>query len=382
MVKVEEVQADERLMDTFIQENMGLVRIAIKKLGLSVYDEDYIQEGCIGFIKAIKNYNTEFGTAFSTYAIPTIQSEIRRYRRDFETTSNTGAKVSRELMYIYFKSQKLRDNGIPDEEICARLDVSLEKLNKAHQAMQHCTYLDAELAENSKGEEGRSWYELIPSDFNLEEEATEKVFKAELFDQLFECLNEKWANILYLHLQGLTQTAIAQKAGISQARVARVLQNIIQKGRLIAERRIQVKMKITDQQLLAECRKHGTDDTALEKIAEKYGMTLGSVKYRMYNGKIKHILKSEKEKEKLPISAKEQSQATTSTVKKTERIKWYQDKYRTSLLKAKAWDGKECTYTFQDGKLVISNKDGVVPIEDYKTMLLEIQELLSIKEGA
>jgi len=54
---------------------------------------------------------------------------------------------------------------------------------------------------------------------------------------------------------------------------------------------------------------------------------------------------------------------------------------KVSMLKVKAWDGKECTYTFQDGKLVITSKNGVLVVEDYKTMLQEIQELISIKEA-
>jgi len=237
MVRIEEAQKDKSLMDIFIQENMGLVRIAIKKLGLNPFDEDYLQEGCIGLIKAVKRYDPERGVEFSTYAMHIIQGHLQRYRRDYESTNLTGVKVSRGIKDIFFSSKTLSDKGMSDEEICKQLGISLEKLNNARQAMQHCASLDAEFDENVKGEEGRSLHDIIPSDSGFEEEAVERIFREDFLDWLFECLNEKQANILMLHLNGLNQICIAQKLGLSQVYVSRTLKKIIETGKQIAKRR-------------------------------------------------------------------------------------------------------------------------------------------------
>ncbi|MBO8183631.1 MAG: sigma-70 family RNA polymerase sigma factor [Archaeoglobus sp.] len=371
MIKIEEAKKNEVLMDQFVQENIGLVRAAIKKLGLDMHNEDYFQEGCIGLIEAIRNFNPKYGTKFSTYAVPMIQGRVKRYLRDYQIRSITGIKVSRELADIYLRYKRLHNKGMTDEEICTRLGITRDKLDYARQAMQGCMRLDADLPENRKRDKPHRLSDIIPSDISVEDEALENAMRESLLEQLFERLNERENRILHLYLQGSTQEKIAQIVGVSQAQVSRILRNIIEKGRRIAKGGVPMrKPKITDEQLLAECREHGTDEEAFEKIAAKYSMAVASVKNRFYRSGIKDILSHEEEK--------------TTTVKepapvKKEPIKWYQDR-TVSYLKVKAWEGKECTYTFEEGKLIISTKDGMISIEDYKTMLLEIRELVGEKE--
>lgn len=364
MVKVEEAQKDNSLMDAFIKENMGLVRIAIKLLGLNPFDEDYLQEGCIGLIKAVKRYNPGYGVEFSTYAMPMIQGCLQRYRRDYETNSIVGVKVSRGIKDIFFKAKRLSDGGMSDDEICKQLGMSPENLNNARTAMQHCASLDVEFDENYKGEEGRSLYDIIPAESNFEDEVTERIHREDFLDKLFEHLTEKQAKVLQLHLQGLSQCSIGQKLGLSQVDVSRTLKKIIEKGKQIAKGGISMKAKITKEQLLAECREHGTSTSALEKIAAKYDMATNTIRNKISRWMIKDRLNTGK-----------------TAAKHEPAILRQETPNKVPTLKVKAWDGKECTYTFQDGKLVITSKNGVLEVEDYKTMLQEIQELISIREA-
>lgn len=375
MVRVEEAQANNSLMDDFINENMGLVRTAIKKLGLNPFDDDYLQEGCIGLVKAVKKYNPEFGVAFSSYAVSMIQGKVQQYRRDYESANLTGVRVSRGIKDIFFRTKTLSDKGMSDEEICKQLGISLEKLNNARIAMQHCASLDAEFDENEKGEEGKNLHDIISSDSGFEEEAVERICRHDFLDQLFECLSEKQASVLLLHLKGFNQRSIGQKLGLSQVDVSRSLKKIIEKGKQIAKGEILMKAKITEEQLLAECREHGTSKEALDAIAVKYGMTPGSLRFKLYHWRINDRLNAEKASEKALVPAKsvvKEIPLPNPEVPVPKKI---------STLKVKAWDGKECTYTFQDGKLVITSKNGVLEVEDYKTMLQEIQELISIREA-
>lgn len=153
-------------------------------------------------------------------------------------------------------------------------------------------------------------------------------------------------------------------------------------------------MKIAEEQLLTECREHGTSIEALQEIAAKYGMTLGSIKHKVYTKGIAKKLKAEKVEK--PVSQVVEDAAreifkNVYTPPKAEPVleippisnyiaKPEQAK-KPSILKVMTWGGKECSYTFENGKLVIETKEGTIQIDDYKTMLLEIQELIDNREA-
>lgn len=240
MISIQEVQTDTSLMNDFVQENLGLVKTAIYNLGLRYSNEDYFQEGCIGLVKAIKRYNPEFGIAFSTYAIPLIQGEVMRYRRDYEVTSISGVKVSRSLIVIYNKSNKLKDKGLCDKEICDKLGITLKMLNNARKAMTQCASLDECFTDNEGA--SKSLYDIIPLDSSLEDDVTNKISIDFIIKQLNERLNKKQSEVLRLHLQGLKQTNISRKLGISQPHVGRILRQIITIAKEISEKPLKKKL--------------------------------------------------------------------------------------------------------------------------------------------
>jgi RNA polymerase sigma factor (sigma-70 family) len=377
MVKIEEAQANKELMDTFINENMGLVGTAIKNLHIP-HTEDYIQEGAIGLIKAAKRFDTNYGTTFSTYAVPMIEGEIRRYRREYETT----VKVPRDIKSIYFKS--LRMEHLTDEEICKELNISIKELNEARLAMGYCNSLDTDVHKEDDGDAPITLHSLLASDCNTEEDAVENLLRIDIIDCLFQHLSDKHAEILELHLRGKTQQEIEKLVGLSQPEVSRKLKHIVEVGKQIAEGGI--KLKITKEQLLAECREHGTGKEACKLIADKYRMTPGSVNNCISRHGICKLLKEEKEKSanvqvginnKPPVKIAEPVQVKQEVVqiKQEAEPAMQPEVKRNSTLKVKAWDGKENTYSFRDGKLIITNEEGTLTVADIKTMIQELQEL-------
>ena len=129
-------QGDKQSRDTIIEENMGLVHHIVKRFLNRGYDaEELFQIGCIGLIKAIDNFDTTLNVKFSTYAVPMIIGEIRRFLRD-----NSSIRVSRSLKDIAYKAiyaketmmkQGMREPtlqeiateiGIPKEDIVYALD--------------------------------------------------------------------------------------------------------------------------------------------------------------------------------------------------------------------------------------------------------------------
>jgi RNA polymerase sporulation-specific sigma factor len=375
VVKIEEAQANKKLMDIFINENMGLVGTAIKKLHIPS-TEDYVQEGAIGLIKAARRFDSSFGVTFSTYAIPMIVGELRRHMRDYGTT----VKVPRDIKSLFYKS--LRLDHLTDDEICKELNITIEELNDARLAMNACKSLDEDVHKNDSGDAPIALHDILASDCDIESDVVENMLQKDIIERLFQHLNDEHAEILHLSLLGKSQMQIKYLVGLSQAQVSRILRGIIEKGKQIAEGGI--KLKITKEQLLNECREYGTGKAAWEFIAKKYGMTPGSVSNCISNHKICKILKAEKEKStsapveinvKPPVQIVEPVQPDIVQVKQEAKPAIQHEEKRNSTLKVKAWDGKENTYSFRDGKLIITNEEGTLTVADIKTMIQELQEL-------
>ena len=124
-------QGDKEARDTLFRENTGLIYSVAKRfLGRGVEMDDLFQIGCIGLIKAIDNFDSTLGVKFSTYAVPMIIGEIRRYLRD-----NNSIRVSRSLKdtaykAIYAKDTLTRKNLKEPtvEEIAAEVEISKEDI--------------------------------------------------------------------------------------------------------------------------------------------------------------------------------------------------------------------------------------------------------------
>lgn len=205
-----------------IQKNMGLVHsIAARFKGRGVDYEDLFQNGCVGLIKAVDNFDESKGFAFSTYAVPVIMGEIKRIFRD-----GGAIKVSRSLKEKAIKAQSVRDKFIKSYlreptvgELAQLLDVSAEETAEILNVITPMVSLD------SFGEDRESTID-IPID------ESDQLFDRISVSQLLSHLSpEEQVLIDCRYYKGYTQSATAEQLGISQVQVSRREKAILKKLR-------------------------------------------------------------------------------------------------------------------------------------------------------
>ena len=218
-------QGDKQSRDTIIEENMGLVHHIVKRFLNRGYDaEELFQIGCIGLIKAIDNFDSTLGVKFSTYAVPMIIGEIRRFLRD-----NNSIRVSRSLKDTAYKAIYARDTltrkNLKEptmEEIAAEVGISKEDIVYALDAMQN----PMSLYEPVYTDGGDTLYVMdqISDKKNKEETWVEHLSLSEAMKRL----NDRERHIISLRFfEGKTQTEVADMIGISQAQVSRLEKNAL-----------------------------------------------------------------------------------------------------------------------------------------------------------
>lgn len=205
------------LKDRLIEENLGLVRMAIKRYrGFGVEDEDLMQIGSVGLIKAARDYDAEKKVQFSTYAVAKIIGEIKTYLRD-----NGSIKVSRKYKEDKLKidratralSQKLgREPKL--SELSAECGLSPEEILTATEATQATLSLDL------PPEEGG----ITPKTPSMEEESLDRVVVGEMLATLSPA--ERRLMVLRYFLDQ-TQSVTAAKLGMSQVAVSRLEKKIL-----------------------------------------------------------------------------------------------------------------------------------------------------------
>ncbi|MBO7297997.1 MAG: RNA polymerase sporulation sigma factor SigG [Clostridia bacterium] len=215
---------DKRARDEFIVGNMRLVlslvkRFRIKNLGV----DDVFQAGCVGLIKAIDGFDLSVGVKFSTYAVPMIVGEIKRYLRD-----GNSLRVSRSIRDTAYKALKARE-AIEERDEEATLAKIAEEMQVAEREVVYA--LDAisdpvsiyEPVYNKAGDTLLLMDQLC-DEKNTDEIWTERVALTEAIGKL----GERERKILYLrYYQGKTQTEISEEVGISQAQVSRLEKNAL-----------------------------------------------------------------------------------------------------------------------------------------------------------
>ena len=215
-------QGDSSAREEFIEGNLRLVLSVIQRFGSSNENpDDLFQVGCIGLIKALDNFDRSLNVKFSTYAVPMIIGECRRYLRD-----NNAIRVSRSLRDIAYKAiyakenlQKTEEISIPKEDIVMSLDAISAPLSLYEPVYQ---------------EGGDTLYimDQIRDRKNKEEMWVENLDLREAMDRL--CDREK--NIVRLRFfEGKTQTEVAEEICISQAQVSRLEKNAIKSLRRYLE---------------------------------------------------------------------------------------------------------------------------------------------------
>lgn len=233
LLKAEEKEAlfrqieagDEKAREAYIEGNLRLVLSVIKRFASSNENvDDLFQIGCIGLMKAIDNFDTSQGVRFSTYAVPMIIGEIRRYLRD-----NNSIRVSRSLRdnaykVIYAREAFIRENNREPsmEELSSASGLSREDIVSCMDAIQ----TPVSLYEPVYSEGGDALYimDQVSDKKNREENWIEEISLREAMKRLPEREN----NIIRLrYFQGKTQMEVAEEINISQAQVSRLEKNAL-----------------------------------------------------------------------------------------------------------------------------------------------------------
>ena len=214
-------EGDISARNKIVEENMGLVWSVVKHFSGRGDSEDLAQIGAIGLIKAASNFNTDFNVKFSTYAVPMITGEIKRYLRD-----DGPIKVSRKLKEIAAKGRKCeeilrkklgRDPKI--SEISKMCEVDTDELVSA---------FDACVAPESI-------YEYIYDNISIidglsSEGHEETIINHVLIEQMLKNLKPKERQVMILrYIKGKSQTEISKVIGVSQVQVSRIEKNTLNK---------------------------------------------------------------------------------------------------------------------------------------------------------
>ncbi len=213
-------EGDMAARQELIYGNLRLVLSIIQRFtGRKENMDDLFQVGCIGLVKAVDNFNTELDVKFSTYAVPMIIGEIRRYLRD-----NNAIRISRSVRDLAYRSLQVREELVHEkecdptvEEIAARMGEKKEAVLRAMEAIVD----PISLYEPVYSENGDSIYVMDQlSDSNSSDEIwLENIVLKEAMKKL----SERERTIINMrYYQNKTQMEIAEEIGISQAQVSRL----------------------------------------------------------------------------------------------------------------------------------------------------------------
>ena len=219
-----DMQARERL----VASNIALVKSLVRRyINRGVEYDDLLQIGSLGLVKAVLGFNAEYGSRFSTYAVPLILGELKRYMRD-----DGMLKVSRSVKENYIKIKNAREQlcrelgcepGVKDIAIC--LDISEDDVLTALESARAPISLEQPISDNS---DSAPILEHIPG-----KEPEVGIIDMMLLKQyLGELEGNERKVILLRYFKSLTQSRIAEMLGISQVQVSRIESRVLKKLRI------------------------------------------------------------------------------------------------------------------------------------------------------
>lgn len=223
-------EGDKSALDQMISENLGLVHSIVRRFEHRGCDrEELFQTGCIGLIKAIENFDLSLQLAFSTYAVPMIMGEIRRFLRD-----DGMVKVSRTLKENGYKISKAREllvNELGREpsllEIEALTELTKEEIVMAMEANREVESIYQPVA-GTDGDEILLVDQLGNTSGIYEEPEKEAVLNEILVAQLMELLDEREQRLIKLrYFENKTQCEVAKIMDMSQVQVSRLERKIL-----------------------------------------------------------------------------------------------------------------------------------------------------------
>ena len=223
-------QGDKKAREAAVEENMGLVMHVVKRYQRKTTDmEDLIQIGCIGLLKAVDYFDLNMDVRFSSYAVPMILGEIRRYLRD-----DGMLKVSRSLKNIAYQTSKVREmltiqlgrepsieeiakeTGVEREEIIMAMEASAEL-----ESLQKSVYQSDgnEICLEDKVEDGR--------------DAVSELMNHVLLEDMLKVLDPEEKSLIHMrYYEEMTQSQIAAKMKKTQVQISRMEKKILKKMRL------------------------------------------------------------------------------------------------------------------------------------------------------
>lgn len=222
-------EGDKEAREQLVKENTGLVWCVAKRFfGRGIEADDLFQIGSIGLIKAIDKFDLSFNVKFSTYAVPMISGEIRRFLRD-----DGMIKVSRSLRELSYKSMQVRER-LSDvlgreptvDEISAELGVNREELVQAMEAGSEVDSLYRPIHQKEGSEI------CLVDKIEEIDNKVDRVIDNLVLGQLLETLKPSERKLIYLrYFAGRPQSDVGKIMGISQVQVSRMEKRIIQQLR-------------------------------------------------------------------------------------------------------------------------------------------------------
>ena len=213
---------DDGAKEKLIEENVPLIKSIVKGFKGRLEYDDLMQLGAIGFIKAMQNFDVEYGVRFSTYAVPMISGEIKRFLRD-----DGAIKVSRWTKSLAQKisayiDEKLK-NGEAEptvEQLATAFDVDAQEIVFAMDAQHYLLSLSATVGDD----------DLELGDKIATEECEDENIDKMLLKDLIEDLPQREKKVIVLrYFRDKTQSEIAKELGVSQVQVSRIENKVLQK---------------------------------------------------------------------------------------------------------------------------------------------------------
>ena len=226
MELLKEVKAgDEFARDKFVVANLRLVLSVVQRFsGHSDKADDMFQVGCVGLLKAIDNFDETLGVRFSTYAVPMILGEIKRYLRD-----GNSLRVSRSIRDTAYRSLQAKEKYIKEnnaepslEQIAQLVNLPLKDVTFALDAISDTISLSDPIYND--GNETIRIMDQIADDKNCDEELMEKL---SLRDAIKNLSDREKEILLMRYYVGKTQMEVSEEVGISQAQVSRLEKNAL-----------------------------------------------------------------------------------------------------------------------------------------------------------
>ncbi len=213
---------DENSLNSLIENNLGLVRsIALRFTGRGVEYEDLLQIGTIGMLKAVRSYDSSFGTVFSTYAVPLIIGEIRRFLRD-----DGMIRVGRKTKQLGAKILRLREEFVSENGFEPSVDKLCELSGSSRDEVVFALDSTTPVSSLSEcvGDTGLTLEATISDSSDTILALTEKIALTSALSEL----SPEWRKIVYMrYFLNLTQQECAKRLGITQVKVSREEKKIL-----------------------------------------------------------------------------------------------------------------------------------------------------------